>query len=698
MTRLTKWISLRRFPAALFFVAVPAMSQQPPVQLSLVTTGGETRFHIGESIPVTLIFETGGSQSFSVATGAAPRRIQPQTPDEFSAEPATGWVDPLRDLTWTMEGNGSPMLSQQHAPLDANHPVRVTRTLNDFVVFRGPGHYVITCSSSRVNAASGEKVTSNGLALEILPRDEAEDARQFASARAILETGKPPAEPERFIYPAKENAQAGAVRTLRDLDTEAAARYLASIYGQNRRTEAEIEFAMFSSVNRALIIRELERRMTDPDLMVTQSFLITLTQLKAFLQENTTGRPFSREDWNLLDETVNQRVFDLAPGKMPEARAGTYFYLFETGSKSFRQSPEVRRVLVESLPFASPFHMEVLLSNSWGEIRTSGRALVPILQQAVLRAWPQLSPNVAGLALLRLAELDPASATGFARNALLAGQPAIGDAQLVEFPIRASADLEQALMAQYRTGKPVDARIARFASPAIKEDLWRAYEQRHAADKPECATPLLAYFFRVDPEGAARRVEESRKGRPYPCMALQFAGLERSLMSPGLERQLIVDTTSPEPNLRRAAYRTLSLAGSPAALPSLFQALEQATAPESEVIRAILQGRNWVLTGTDYARLMKTCTGTPACSEVARIQRESAAPYTLRLFESFGHRGLWLSNREVDSPEDFDELLKQYPVGATFRWQSAGAGISDDERDMHDRVRTLLMRHGMTLQ
>ena len=167
-------------------------------------------------------------------------------------------------------------------------------------------------------------------------------------------------------------------------------------------------------------------------------------------------------------------------------------------------------------------------------------------------------------------------------------------------------------------------------------------------------------------------------------------------MNAGLERQLIVDTKSPDQNLRRAAYQTLSVAGSPAALSSLFQALDQEPAPD--IIRAILQGRNWVLTETDYARLMKACTGTPARSEVARIQRESAPPYTLRLFESFGHRGVWLSNREVDSMDDLDELLKQYPVGATFRWQSGGALISTDERDMHDRVQTLLMTRGMTFQ
>jgi hypothetical protein len=671
------------------------MAQEPPVRLRLGTAAGQTQFHIGEPIPVTLTFETAGSQHFTIATGVALRRLRPQTPDEFSAEPAAGWVDPLKELTWTMEGNGgSLLLSRPEAELAANHPVTVARTLNEFIVFRWPGHYVLSCNSSR----SGANVKSNGLALDILPRDETAAARQFASARAILETGKPPTEPEGITYADKENAQADAVRTLRYLDTEAAATYLASIYGQSRRTESDIEYALYSSGHREPVIRELERRMADSDLTLTQSFTVTLIQLKAFLQGASAGRPLSQDEWAILDEAVNKRVFEVAPGKTPEARAGTYFYLFETGSKTFRQSPEVRRLLLASLPYASPFQVEVLISTSWGEIRSAGPTLAPILKQVVFRPWPQLSPHVAGLALLRLAELDSASANEIARTALLSGQPAIADAQLLEFPIPASAVVDQALLAQYRAAKPVDARIARFASAAIKDEVGRAYDQKHAADKPECASPVLAYFFRVDPDAAGRRVENSRKAGLYPCMAFQLYGLERSLMSPGLEAQLILDTKSPDPNLRQTACRTLSMAGSPAALPSLLQTLEQDLRRMQDIMGAILQGRNWVLTEADYARLTKACAGTQSCSEVARIQRESAPPYTVRLFEFYGHRGVWLSNRQVDSLADLDKLLGQYPAGAAFRWQSGGALINSDERDMRDHVQALLAKHGMTLK
>jgi hypothetical protein len=142
-----------------------------------------------------------------------------------------------------MEATGNPMLLQGRATLDSTHPVVVEHTLNEFIVFRKPGHYVIHCNSGRLMSGPTAKVESTCFAIDILPRDEAETARQFASARATLEAGKPPKEPERVFVTAKENAQADAVQTLRYLESEDASTYLASIYGQGRRTGDEIEYA-----------------------------------------------------------------------------------------------------------------------------------------------------------------------------------------------------------------------------------------------------------------------------------------------------------------------------------------------------------------------------------------------------------------------------------------------------------------------
>ena len=678
---------------AFLFLTISALAQQPAVRLS--TSAGQTQFRIGQPIAVTLTFEATGAMKYSVLTAMTPRSIRPQTPDRFTAEPATGWVDPLKDLQWTMEAGVSSAKPQRQAVLDASHPVTVERDLNEFIVFLAPGHYVVHCSSSRVMSGDGVSLESS-IALDILPRDDTEDARQFASARSTLESGKPPKEPERFMRMDKENAQTGAVRTLRDLDTEAAAVYLASIFGEGRHTERDIEYALYASQHREAIVRELERHMADPDLIVTQSYLITLTQLKGRIEESKIGHALSTAEWNALDETVNKRVFELAAGKAPEARAETYFYLFETGPASFRHTPEMRRLLLESLPSLSSFSIEILLCTNWGEIRDASSQLVPFLKQAAGRQWMQISPSIPGLALLRLAEFDSSAANDLAREALLAGNLSIDDSQLLEFSVPSSPQLDQALLSQYRQGKLVDARIARFASPDIKDQLWRAYDEKLASrGQPECATPLLAYFFRVDPVAAASRVAQSRKAEAYPCTALQFNGVERQLMSPALERQLIEDAKSPVPVIRMGALQPLAMAGSPAVLPELLQNLDRPAGSKQEIISAILQGRNWFLNDADYAQLQKACGDAYTCQEIARVQKESAAPYAMRLNDFAGHQGVWLSNHEVDSLTELDQKLIQYPAGATFRWESGGGALSSEERDMRDRVQVLLAKHGM---
>ncbi len=661
-------------------------AQAAGTRLRLDSEGGQRTFRIGQAISLTLNFETDSTADSSVLNAVKPRRLRPQTPDEFWAEPATGWVDPLQDLTWTMEG-GASNFGQNKSTLNATHPVVVKEDLNEFVVFQKPGHYVLHCRSSRLQNGSSAKLESTALALDILPRDDAETARLFEAARSVLEAGKPPKEPQQIFYLAQENAQTDAVRTLRYLDTEAAGTYLASLYGQGRQTDSDIEYALFASTHRESVTRDLERHLGDPDLVLTQTYLIALTQLKSFEQARKTGRALLREEWMALDEVVNKRVFELAAQKTPQAKADTYYYLFETGSQSYRQTPQMRQLVVESLPFASASEVSSLLSLRWSDVRVAGSQLVPFLKQAVARNWPKFSEDIAGLALLRLAELDPQSANDLARVALLSGDISIGDRQLIEFSVPISVQLDQALLAQYRQGKPVDARIARFASPREKDAFARAWEARTTAGRMEC-TALFAYFFRVDPQYAQKRLLDSRKSGA--CTVLQFPGLERRLMSPGLEQHLIEDTKDANPNGRTAAYRMLSMAGSPAAFPALFQAAEQTPGSNQEIVAAILQGRNWFLSDADYARLTKICTGRPTCSEISRIQRESAAPYTLRLFNQFGHQGVWLSNREVDSIADLDTKLSQYPAGAVFRWQFTARPVNSEEQEMRQKVETVL--------
>lgn len=169
-------------------------------------------------------------------------------------------------------------------------------------------------------------------------------------------------------------------------------------------------------------------------------------------------------------------------------------------------------------------------------------------------------------------------------------------------------------------------------------------------------------------------------------------------MSPGLERQLIADTKSGNPNIQRAAFRMLSMAGSHLALPALLDAIEETSGPKQELIAAILNGRGWVVTDSGFVRLTKDCAETGMCQEVERRQRESRPPYTLRIFDLNGRHGVWLMNREVDSLADLNAILEQFPAGTTFRWEPNSSWMSPGEQEMREKVRALLSSHGMALR
>lgn len=675
--------------ALILLVVQCAAAQQLAVRLRLATADGRTEFRIGERIPVALIFESTGSQTFQISKDTGMRRLRPQGQDEFTATPATGWADPLAWLPWTADGWGGSMMHRDRALLDVLHPVRIERDLNEFIVFRSPGRYILHAVSSRVEGAA-KPVASNDLELRILPRDDAWTARQFAAAKITLEAGKPPKEPERTIYTDKENAQVDAVRTLRYLETESAARYLVSIYGSGRRSDSEIEYALLASPYSEAILDQYERDMADPGLAISQTYLGPFIEVGGQLKERQLGHKLSPADWKQSGDALDKRVFELAAGKNPQAKADTYYYLYLVGTGYLRGNAEVLDRLVTSLPSASPWVVAQFLSMNWGSIGAAQAHLEPFLKQAITRTWPLFGFSVNGMALLCLAQVDAQAAASIASRELLSGEFAIGDSDLFELPLPSSPALDQALLAQYRQSKPVEGRIARYASAAIKDDLWRIWTARPPASGERQSCLMFAYFFRVDPTAAAGRLADLRQDPGGACTALDFGTVERRLMSPGLERQLIADARSPDGNIQSAAFQMLAAGGSHADLPVLLDAIDAAQASRRNRIATVLNARSWVLMDADCERLAKACVGTDLCPEVERARREALPPYTIRPFDSNGHNGVWLANHEMDTLDDLAAALAQFPAGATFRWEEQG-------QETHEKVRALLAARGFLL-
>jgi len=279
----------------------------PGVHLRFNTVGNHTQFHIGEAIPVTLDFEVEGAQSLQVDTDIRLRGIKPQGLEVFSAIPADGWWNPLARLSWISDG---AYYNRPFATLDKLHPFHIERDLNEFIVFRKPGHYIIRVESTRVATQP-----ANEIALDIMPRDDAWTKREFERAKAILDAGKPPEGGDRQFDDAKDNAQIDAVRQLRYLATAEATDYLASICGQERRSESEIDVALYASPYLEIAATRLEQRMLDHGIGMGETNRDVLFELKRLIWEERIGRPLLRGELDELDGSLNRELAGSTPKK-----------------------------------------------------------------------------------------------------------------------------------------------------------------------------------------------------------------------------------------------------------------------------------------------------------------------------------------------------------------------------------------------
>jgi hypothetical protein len=118
------FLSLHSLGAALILVALPLSAQPDQAALSFETTNGQSTFHIGERIPLTLTFSSPNDTEYLIAPSVRGRG------DEFDCNrfevvsPAAGWSDPLemyfkQELLLTGHGWSWPPLKRSK-PVEAS--------------------------------------------------------------------------------------------------------------------------------------------------------------------------------------------------------------------------------------------------------------------------------------------------------------------------------------------------------------------------------------------------------------------------------------------------------------------------------------------------------------------------------------------------------------------------------------------------
>ena len=191
--------SLKLFGLASYFLISIQAAPAQGVSLRLQTVSGHAEFHVGEVIPIKLVFGTTAPGTYEVnVTSRYPQRIP--MPDSFKVEPQSGWVDPLEGyreaLSRAMDTGG---LTGSNIPIGTT-PVTFPLILNDYIRFSRPGHYMIQVRDSRVFPILADKdvrigpgpmatsivLTSTPLEIIILPTNSEWQEQQVRAAIAVF--------------------------------------------------------------------------------------------------------------------------------------------------------------------------------------------------------------------------------------------------------------------------------------------------------------------------------------------------------------------------------------------------------------------------------------------------------------------------------------------------------------------------------
>jgi hypothetical protein len=230
------------------------------------------RFQQGEIIQIELSFASSSNNKYQL-DGAEYDHSGRVESDSYHIDPSSGATDPLKDRDrGAMAGGLRPM------PVLDQTPYCITRDLNEYLRINKPGRYRLYIVSSRIliegktkRSLEGISTTSNILEFTIVPMNADWGKKQFQSAITAFESRT------NLESPLPEKETQSAVRILRFLGTEEAARYMVRHFN-----EAEFDFGcgLIGSPYRETVITEMEDGIERTDYAITSWFLNILTMCR----------------------------------------------------------------------------------------------------------------------------------------------------------------------------------------------------------------------------------------------------------------------------------------------------------------------------------------------------------------------------------------------------------------------------------
>ena len=527
--------------------------------------------------------------------------------DQLVLSPMTGVFPWLHD-----QDRGQPY-SPDFAALAAIGPGKsqvVDLPLNAAYRFDAAGHYSIQVVTDRAQGATS--LTTNSVSFDMVPMPDDEEARRAAELeQKIRQAGS--------LTIARKYAE-----ELDWLTGDPSTRVKLSLFLHPKHFypfAVDVTKGLWIARNRALVVEELEKALRDPaqELPAGSTLLSTAVALRARLSGSPAERDVESSYLSEIAASLPQRT-----GSALLSAAQTVFIRLatrnETSSAAFAAA---REVVITHFADTNEYNVDWLL-NSYGAHLLDSR-LVPALRQILA------DPSLVGerTAVMRhLVKLAPESSRNEVVREVCSDNFTL-DEILGELPFSTLAETDECLRrktdAVQNVRNPmalqsVALRIARFATPALYDDMLELYRRRGAMVGRQTQAYLLAYLVRWRPQVGLPLLETALPPTlPSPDFDFTFA-LGRVGYVPGIDGFWRECLAKSPPELAALAAFQMSKNG-----PAEDQALLRARLNdwrtiwngrevpraegrlEGELTQAVTRGAHWQMSHEEVQTLASGC-------------------------------------------------------------------------------------------
>ena len=680
----------------------PAQPDAERVQLDLRIGDGRVQFHLGEIIPVRLVFSSNVPKKYFIWG----RECFIHQTYQYHIDPPA-FIDRALtdDATMSMSdmtcgGGGNDVENRPGEPL-----LTVTQTLNDRFQMDVPGRYRISVTSSRI----GVPVTSNTVDLEILPSDGTWEQAELARAIKRMEASSE--KPEHYE----------GCRILSFLESRAAEIEMIRSYSGLDNCDQQFQRKIIAARDRKGVLDLLEAQLKEPGRVISGGYLRLIAMVSLY-QEHPDWYPTpAPEDPGSANKTwvaptrsglwqqqkgvlagrellYAQMLAAALPRKTPAARAqglrtllgmGTFIGPEDVPVELF----ETARALLPGVFLALPEQdQRSLLLYQWPDLKSA--AMIPVLRTITAVPLQAAYAGIHQAALLRLFDLSPELARPLLLSEIGSPNPFVGMEVLRLMPDRELPAFDDVMLERvnqqlpYGNGNLViaTALVERYASPAIAGKL-RPLLDSHLGNM-ECGSEanLLAYFLRVTPRDGAELL-----GKALPqkqCSGELLSRLADVRMSPEVETAAIAALEEKDARVVEEALRVLQRHGSVRTKQTILDHFrlwheDQGRIGTSALVDSAAQGfegayfeaasaaQAWLTSPEEVRALGAFCT-TLQCKQNA----EQAAIYSAQVQFIIGFVGpdgdettehFWLGRCPVGNMDRLKEKMSQYPQGTQFQ-------------------------------